>query len=62
MKLFSTLFLFASSFILLGCEKSPYEQCRDDASQYWDAKATGNTKADNPKYWAAIEKCNALNK
>lgn len=60
MKTTATLFLLASSLLLLGCEKSPYEQCRYDAGKYWDAKATGNNKSDNPRYWAEIEKCNQL--
>lgn len=56
-KLSITLLLLSPAILISGCAKSEFDQCKADASQYWNAKATGNSKSDNPKYWAAIERC-----
>lgn len=56
-KLSITLLLLSPAILFTACGDSEYDQCKAEASQYWDAKATGNNKSDNPKYWAAIERC-----
>jgi len=51
------IFMISPIFLLSGCGNPKLEQCKKEASHYWNANATGSAKSDNPKYWAAIELC-----